>query len=593
MPTYQAPLRDMQFLLNDVFDAEALWRQLGLSEESASLDLANAVLEEAAKIAGEAVSPVNQPGHEQGVTFDNGSVTTPEGFVEAYRTLAEGGWVGVAGEPDFGGQGLPKMLTLLVDEMVAGASVSMHLYLMLTAGAAIAINAHASEELKATYLPKLYSGEWAGTMCLTEPHAGTDLGLIRTQAQPRDDGSYAISGTKIFITSGEHDLTDNIIHLVLAKLPDAPAGPRGISLFLVPKYKLNADGSLGERNAVTCGSIEHKMGINASSTCVMNFDGAEGYLVGELNRGLNCMFTMMNYERLTVGIQGLGASAAALQFASEYATERLQGRGAGSALAAGQAESILVHPDVRRMLLTQRALVEGGRAFAVFAAEQLDRAKFGSGTEAAKAEKRAALLTPIAKAFLTDNGLDCCVLAQQVFGGHGYVREWGVEQLVRDVRITQIYEGTNGVQAIDLVGRKVLADGGAVLRELLDEARAFAASCDGQAAMTEFCEPLLAALERLQVSTDWVIEHSAEDPQLPGAVAVPYLAQSGYTLFAWLWARMARSALANESDRFCQRKLHTARFFMRHLLPKVEAFEREIRCGSEALMAPAQEDFLL
>ncbi|MDN6876740.1 acyl-CoA dehydrogenase family protein, partial [Pseudomonas citronellolis] len=476
MPDYKAPLRDMRFLLTDVFDAPALWRRLPALAERVDADTAEAILEEAAKITGGLLAPLNRSGDEQGAQWKDGAVSTPAGFREAYATYAEGGWVGLAGNPDFGGLGMPKMLSVQFEEMVYAANASFALYSTLSAGACLALDAHASEALKQKYLPAMYEGRWAGSMCLTEPHAGTDLGLIRTRAEPQADGSYKISGTKIFITGGEQDLTENIIHLVLAKLPDAPAGSRGISLFLVPKVLVGDDGSLGARNPVSCGSIEHKMGIKASATCVMNFDGATGWLVGEPNKGLAAMFTMMNYERLSIGIQGIGCAEMSYQAAVGYARERIQSRAPTGPVAKDKAaDPIIVHPDVRRMLLTMKALTEGGRAFATYLGQQLDIAKYGDDAEErARAEGLVALLTPVAKAFFTDTGLESCVHGQQVFGGHGYIREWGQEQLVRDVRIAQIYEGTNGIQALDLVGRKVLANGGELLALFAGEIRAFA-----------------------------------------------------------------------------------------------------------------------
>ena len=423
MADYKAPLRDMRFVLNEVFEVAKLWAQLPALAETVDVETVEAILEEAGKVTARSIAPLSRGADEEGCHWDNTEVTTPEGFPQAYQTYAEGGWVGVGGDPEFGGMGMPKAVSAQVEEMVNSASLAFGLYPMLTAGACLSINAHASEELKATYLPNMYAGVWAGSMCLTEPHAGTDLGIIRTKAEPRADGSYAISGTKIFITGGEHDLTENIIHLVLAKLPDAPAGPKGISLFLVPKFMVNADGSLGERNPVTCGSIEHKMGIQASATCVMNFDQAIGYLVGEPNKGLAAMFTMMNYERLGVGIQGLATGERSYQNAIEYARDRLQSRSPTGPQAKDKvADPIIVHPDVRRMLLTMKAANEGGRAFSTYVAMQLDTAKFSEDPDTRKrAESLVALLTPVAKAFLTDLGLETTVHGQQIFGGHGYI----------------------------------------------------------------------------------------------------------------------------------------------------------------------------
>ncbi|NIU63673.1 MAG: acyl-CoA dehydrogenase, partial [Pseudomonas stutzeri] len=429
----------------------------------------------------------------------------------------------------------------------------------------------------------MYAGVWSGSMCLTEPHAGTDLGIIRTKAEPQADGSYKVSGTKIFITGGEHDLTDNIIHLVLAKLPDAPAGSRG-SLFLVPKVLVNDDGSLGERNSLSCGSIEHKMGIQASATCVMNFDGATGWMVGEPNKGLAAMFTMMNYERLGVGIQGLATGERSYQSAIEYARERIQSRAPTGPVAQDKAaDPIIVHPDVRRMLLTMKALNEGGRAFSSYVALQLDIAKF-SDDEAARqrAEAQVALLTPVAKAFLTDMGLETTVHGQQVFGGHGFIREWGQEQLVRDCRITQIYEGTNGIQALDLVGRKIVGSGGTMYQAFVDEIRAFVASAGAD--LREFTEPLKAALDNLDELTAWVIDQAKANPNEIGAASVEYLHVFGYTAYAYMWARMAAVALAKQGEGdFYQSKLGTARFYFARLLPRIHSLTASVKAGSESL----------
>src|SRR5690554_6016353 len=489
MADYKAPLRDMSFVLNEVFEAGKLWAQLPALAETVDDETAAAILEEAGKVAAGSIAPTNRSGDEEGCSWNDGVVTTPAGFIEAYNTYAEGGWVGVGGDPQFGGMGMPKMITAQIEEMINSANLSFGLYPMLTAGACLSIHAHASEELKEKYLPNMYGGTWAGSMCLTEPHAGTDLGMIRTKAEPQADGSYAITGSKIFITGGEHDLTENIIHLVLAKLPDAPAGARGISLFLVPKVMVNEDGSLGERNAVSCGSIEHKMGIKGSSTCVINFDNATNYLVDEPNKGLAAMFTMMNYERLGVGIQGLALGVRSYQSAVEYARERVQSRAPTGAQRPNQAaDPIIVHPDVRRMLLTMKALNEGGRAFSTYVAKQLDLSKYSMDTNvSSKAADLVALLTPIAKAFMTDMGLETTIHGQQVFGGHGYIREWGQEQLIRDCRITQIYEGTNGIQALDLAGRKIVANNGIFYQHFSDEVKAFIAA--NEADLAEFTAP--------------------------------------------------------------------------------------------------------
>lgn len=581
MADYKAPLRDMRFVMNEVFDLPGLWAQLPALADVADADTVAAVLEEAGKVAGHSIAPLSRAADEEGCHWHDTAVSTPAGFIQAYATYAEGGWVGVGGAPEYGGMGMPKVVSAQVEEMVNAASLSFGLYPMLTAGACLAINAHGNEQLRQTYLPNMYAGTWAGSMCLTEPHAGTDLGIIRTRAVPVADGSYEVTGTKIFITGGEHDLTENIIHLVLAKLPDAPPGPKGISLFLVPKFRVNPDGSLGARNGVSCGSIEHKMGIQASATCVMNFDSAVGYLVGEANKGLAAMFTMMNYERLGVGIQGLASGERSYQNAIEYARERLQSRSPRGAQAPAKvADPIIVHPDVRRMLLTMKAFNEGGRAFSTYVAMQLDIAKYAEdAAQRQAAEELVALLTPVAKAFLTDLGLETTVHGQQVFGGHGYIREWGQEQLVRDVRITQIYEGTNGIQALDLMGRKVVANGGAYYQRFSAEVRAFIEAGEG-----EFNEPLKAALNNLDSLTGWVLEQAKANPEEIGAASVEYLQVFGYTAYAWLWARMAQAAKRGEGDEdFYAAKLGTARFYFARLLPRIHSLTASVKAGSESL----------
>ncbi|WP_315290575.1 acyl-CoA dehydrogenase C-terminal domain-containing protein [Ectopseudomonas oleovorans] len=584
MADYQAPLRDMRFVLNEVFEVSKLWAELPALAEVVDAETASAILEEAGKVTAGSIAPLNRSGDEEGCSWDNGAVKTPAGFPEAYRTYAEGGWVGVGGSPEFGGMGMPKVIGAQVEEMVNSANLSFGLYPMLTAGACLSILNHASEELKAQYLPNMCAGVWAGSMCLTEPHAGTDLGIIRTKAEPQADGSYKISGTKIFITGGEHDLTENIIHLVLAKLPDAPAGPKGISLFLVPKVMVNADGSLGEKNALGCGSIEHKMGIKASATCVMNFDGATGYLVGEVNKGLNAMFTMMNYERLGVGIQGLALGERSYQSAIEYARERIQSRAPTGPVAKDKAaDPIIVHPDVRRMLLTMKALNEGGRAFSSYVAMQLDTAKYSEDKDTAKrADELVALLTPVAKAFLTDMALETTVHGQQIFGGHGFIREWGQEQLVRDCRITQIYEGTNGIQSLDLMGRKIVGSGGSFYKHLADEIKAFVASADAN--LDEFTKPLVAAVQNLDELTAWVLDRAKGNPNEIGAASVEYLHVFGYTAYAYMWALMARAALGKEDqDDFYASKLGTARFYFARLLPRIHSLSASVKAGSESL----------
>jgi len=584
MADYKAPLRDMRFVLNEVFNVSQLWAQLPALAETVDAETVEAILEEAGKVISKSIAPLSRNGDEEGCHWKDTVVTTPAGFVQAYQTYAEGGWVGVGGNPEFGGMGMPKAVSAQVEEMLNSATLAFGLYPMLTSGACVSINAHATEELKATYLPNMYAGIWCGSMCLTEAHAGTDLGIIRTKAEPQGDGSYKVTGSKIFITGGEHDLTENIIHLVLAKLPDAPAGPKGISLFLVPKFMVNADGSLGARNTVACGSIEHKMGIQASATCVMNFDEAVGYLIGEPNKGLAAMFTMMNYERLGVGIQGLASGERSYQNAVDYARDRLQSRSPTGAQHKDKiADPIIVHPDVRRMLLTMKASNEGGRAFSTYVAMQLDIAKFSEDDAARqRADDLVALLTPVAKAFLTDLGLETTVHGQQVFGGHGYIREWGQEQLVRDVRITQIYEGTNGIQALDLMGRKIVANGGAYYQTFADEIRQFIASSD--AGQAEFTQPLSAALDTLDELTHSVVDRARTNANEIGAASVEYLHVFGYTAYAYMWAMMAKAALGKEAqDDFYASKLGTARFYFARLLPRIHSLSASVKAGSETL----------
>jgi alkylation response protein AidB-like acyl-CoA dehydrogenase len=589
MPTFEAPLRDMRFVLQEVFEGPALWSRLPALAQALDADTADAILIEAAKVTAQLIAPLNRSGDEEGVHFESGVVTTPAGFKDAYRTYREGGWVGLAGNPKFGGMGMPKMLAVQFEEMMYAANSSFSLYSSLSAGCCLAIDAHGSDELKSLYLPQMYSGHWSGTMCLTEPHAGTDLGMIRCRAEPLEGGRYAVTGSKIFITGGEHDLTDNIIHLVLARLPGAPAGPKGISLFLVPKILVGVDGQLGDSNSVSCGSVEHKMGIKASATCTMNFEGATGYLVGEEHRGLAAMFTMMNYERLSIGIQGIGCAQASYQSAARYARERHQGRAPSGAQELGEAaDPIVVHPDVRRMLLTMRALTEGGRAFATYVGQQLDISKYTENAEERiAAQQRVALLTPVAKAFFTDTGLESCVLGQQVFGGHGYIREWGQEQLVRDVRIAQIYEGTNGVQALDLLGRKVIADDGVALESFTSEVKAFCKN-DGP-----YARPLFQVVATLEEVSRWLQLQASHDPNRIGSASVEYLHLFGYVAYAYMWARMATVA-QNNLDRdpdFYGAKLASAAFYFDRVLPRVLSLEAVIMVGSDSLFGLSAEHF--
>lgn len=593
MADYRAPRDDMDFVLHDVFNVTADWQKSDMLAEMMDQDTASAILDEAAKVAEQLIAPVSRQADEEGVSFNGGEVTTPAAYKENFRQLAEGGWVGVTANPDFGGMGLPKSLSAQHEEMLCSADVAFSLYPGLTSGAIMTLDLHGSDDIKQTYLEKMVQGEWTGTMCLTEPHAGTDLGIIKTKAEPQGDDSYLISGTKIFITGGEHDLVDNIVHLVLAKLPDAPAGTKGISLFVVPKFLVNDDGSVGERNAVNCGSIEHKMGIHGSATCVMNFDGARGWMVGEPNRGLAAMFTMMNYERLGVGIQGLGTAERSYQNALEYARERIQGRGAKATRdMSAAADPLLVHGDIRRMLLTMKSLTEGGRAFSTWVGQQLDRAKYGESDEVKQqADAMVALLTPVAKAFLTDTGLESTIHGQQIFGGHGYVREWGQEQLIRDTRIAQIYEGTNGIQALDLLGRKVVGSTGQLLHPFVAEINAFIDEAGTDNWRTQFNQ-LKQAVDELERVTGQIIERTQNDENQVNSVAVEYLHLVGYIAYAYLWLRMALVAETKQGERpYLASKIKTARFYFARILPRVSSLISAIEDGSESLYLHDYEDF--
>ncbi len=588
MVTYAAPLEDIRFLLNELLDYDGTVAGLPGYEE-ASADIVEAVLEEGAKFCENELLPLNRSGDEEGCIFENGVVRTPTGFKEAYKAFAEGGWTGLACDPAYGGQGLPKTLQFILEELICSTNLSFGMYPGLSHGAYNALVLHGSDEQKTTYLPKLTDGTWAGTMCLTEPHSGTDLGLIRTKAEPNGNGAYKITGTKIFISAGEHDLTENIVHLVLAKLPGAPPGSRGISLFIVPKFQVKADGGLGPRNGVACGSIEHKMGIKASSTCVLNFDEAEGTLVGEPHKGMRYMFTMMNVARLAVGIQGLGLAETAYQSAAAYAKERLQGRAlTGPKNPDKPADPIIVHPDVRRNLLTMRAYNEGARALALWCGMAVDVAEKHPEPETRQeADDLVALLTPIIKAFFTDYGFEATNLGVQVYGGHGYIREHGMEQLVRDARIAQLYEGANGIQALDLVGRKMGQNMGRLLRRFFHPVQAFVDEQQGEPRMAEFVMPLFKVLGRLQQATLHLAQQGLKDPEEAGAAASDYLRLFALTALAFMWARMARVAvdgLEGERAAFYRSKLATARFFMTRLLPQSSGHFAAIMAGKAAIM---------
>ncbi|AKH19335.1 acyl-CoA dehydrogenase C-terminal domain-containing protein [Sedimenticola thiotaurini] len=586
MASYKTPLRDMRFVYNELFDPKAIQALPGCEEVTP--DLVDAILEEAGKFCEERLFPLNRSGDEEGCHFENGKVTTPAGLKEAYRDFYEMGWGALAADPEYGGQGLPESLSMMVEEIMCSTNFAFSLYPGLTHGAYNALVARASEELKQAYLPNMVAGKWSGSMCLTEPQCGTDLGLIRTKAEPQDDGSYRVTGTKMFITAGEHDLTENIIHLVLARTPDAPKGIKGISLFLVPKIQVNGDGELGQPNGVSCGSIEHKMGINASATCVMNFDDAQGFLVGKLNKGMEAMFIMMNTERLAVGIQGLAIGEAAYQGAVAYARERLQGRALkGPKSPDKPADSLLVHPDVRRMLLIQRAYTEGNRALAGWVATEMDHAhRNPDPRRRQEAEDFVALMTPVVKAFMTDTGSEMANLGVQVFGGHGYIREHGMEQYIRDARIAQIYEGTNGIQAMDLVGRKMPAHMGRYLRRFFHPVRDYLEAKEHDFTMHAFLLPLAKAFGRLQKATAFLAQRGMANPEEAGAAAAEYLRLFGLVALGYLWMRMAEIGLQkrDEDPLFYQAKVDTARFYFERILPQSSALFASIMAGSKCMM---------
>ncbi|WP_119678740.1 acyl-CoA dehydrogenase C-terminal domain-containing protein [Indioceanicola profundi] len=597
MPVYKAPLEDIGFVLNDVLNAQSLTQLPGLGD--ASPDLISAVLEEAAKLCENELQPLNRSGHEEGCHYENGVVRTPKGFKEAYDKYVEGGWQGLSFDPEYGGQGLPHTLTFVMEELMNSANMAFAMYPGLTQGAMNAIHTHANEELKAQYLPKMASGEWSGTMCLTEPHCGTDLGLIKTKAVPAGDGSYKVTGTKIFISAGEHDLTSNIIHLVLAKLPDAPAGTKGISLFLVPKFLPDENNEPGQRNGVMCGSIEHKMGIMANATCVMNFDDATGWLVGEPHKGMRAMFTMMNAARLGVGMQGLGIAAVAYQNGLAYAKDRLQGRSLGGAKAPEKpADPIIVHPDVRKNLLAGKAFVEGGRALGYWVGMLIDMYERHPDPKVQQeAEDFVALLTPVVKAYFTDMGYEVATNMQQVYGGHGYIREWGMEQFVRDARIAMIYEGANGIQALDLVGRKMPQNMGRLLRRFFHPMQAELESSMSNPALMEFVIPLSKAFGKLQQATAIIAQKGMARPDEAGAASTDYLRIFGLVSLGWMWLKMVKVAqekMAEGSDgkqSFYDAKIKTARFFMEKMLPEADARFKSLMAGGKTLMSLDADQF--
>jgi acyl-CoA dehydrogenase len=597
MPTYKAPVDEVLFLLNDVFHIDRYNNLPGFAE--ATPDLVEAVLAEAGKFCEDVLTPLNRVGDKEGCRrHDDGSVTTPTGFKDAYKRLTEGGWIGAAAPAEFGGQGLPMVLAQAFNEFLCSANMAFAMYPGLTQGAIAALSLHASAEQKKLYLPKLVSGQWASTMNLTEPQCGTDLGLVRTRAAPQTDGSYKISGTKIFISAGEHDLVENIIHLVLARIEGAPEGTKGISLFIVPKFLPAADGTLGARNAVSCGSIEEKMGIHGNATCVMNYDGAVGWLMGEKNRGLQAMFTMMNEARLGVGVQGLALSEVAYQNAAAYAKERLAGRAlTGAKFPQQPADPIIVHPDVRRMLMSLRAFNEAARALVLWTALKSDIAhRSEDAKERQAADDHMGLMTPVIKGVLTDQGFANTVLAQQIFGGHGYIAEHGMEQFVRDARIAMLYEGANGIQALDLVGRKLPKDGGRALQAFFAEVSAYLKERGTDATMAPYVTPLGHALGELQQATMWFLQNALGNPDNAGAGATDYMHLFGLVALGYMWCLIAdaaktKAAAGNGAAAPMAAKLVTGRFFMDRMLPAATAHLARIKTGAASTMELPAEAF--
>ena len=593
---YKAPLRDIQFVMHELLDSESHYKTLPAFQE-ADRELMDSLFEMAASFAENELSPLNQSGDAEGCKFDNGSVTTPKGFKEAYKAFCELGFPALSAEEEFGGQNMPFSLSTVINEMVGTANWSFSMYPGLSHGAIQTIEHHGTDEQKQTYLEKMVTGEWSGTMCLTEAHAGSDLGIIRTKAEPKEDGTYSITGQKIFISAGEHDLTDNIIHIVLARLPGAPAGTKGISLFIVPKVMVNEDNSLGENNGVVCGSIEHKMGIKASATCVMNFDGATGYLIGPENRGLQCMFTFMNVARIGTAVQGLTAAEYAFQGSLTYAKDRLAMRSLSGAKAPDKvADPIIVHPAVRNMLLTEKAFAEGGRALVYYLAHFADTVAKGEGDDLKFADQMLSLLTPIAKAFLTETGLEAANHGVQVYGGHGFISEWGMEQNVRDTRIACLYEGTTEIQALDLLGRKVLGSQGKLLANFVQIIQKFCQDNQDNDEMGQFIRPLARHLKEWGDLTSRIGMQATENPDAVGGAAVDYMYFSGYVTLAYLWARMAlvaQTAIAGGTSEkaFYDAKIKTAQFYFAKLLPRTTTHVQRISTGVEPYMTMDVDQF--
>ena len=600
MPSYTAPVRDMQFILHELLKIDR-YNDLLPGYSEATPETVAAILESASQLSQQVLQPLNKVGDREGCRLENGQVITPAGFKEAYHAVIEGGWTGLIGDPEHGGQGLPYVLGLAVSEMMASANMAFTMYPGLTSGAMEAIEIGGTEAQKALYLPKMVSGQWTGTMNLTEPHCGTDLGLLRTKAEPQSDGTYRVTGTKIFISAGEHDLAENIIHLVLAKIPGGPDGVKGISLFLVPKFLVNPDASLGDRNAVSCGALEEKMGIHGNATCVMNYDGAVGYLIGEEHKGLRTMFIMMNAARLGVAVQGLSQAEVAYQNALAYCKERLQGRSLrGAKYPDKPADPIIVHPDIRRMLMTVKVFKEGARALAYWAGLTVDITRKHPDPETKrKAEDLLGLLMPVLKTYFTDMGFNSANLCLQCFGGHGYIAEWGMEQFVRDARITQIYEGANGIQALDLIGRKLPANKGRAIQLFFAVVGDFCEKYEDNAALSPFVKPLTEALERLVEATQWLMQHAISNPDNGGAVSMDYLYMMALVTLGYQWAQVARiceNQLSNPDDdsfdrTFYRNKLVCAEFFMEKVLPEATAHLAKIRAGADALMTLPADAF--